>query len=75
MSKQAHYHQFERQPALLDVAKEHADGTVDLARDGAVVVSRCPIATAPKPGHATLAPDPKAEAEKAKAEADKGGKK
>lgn len=57
MSKQAHYHQFGREPLSLDVLKQHGDGTVDLGRGGELVVSRCRLATMPQPGCATLAPD------------------
>jgi len=42
------------QPAgdvILDVIKDHKDGTVDLGIDGRVIVSKCPVVDKTKAGY------------------------
>ncbi len=60
----AHYHQPGLRPIVLEVVATHDDKTVDLARDGEIVVSHCPVSAKSQPGHCTIgqapAPDLKA---------------
>lgn len=54
MSKIAEYHQSGRQPIQLEVIKASKDGTVDLGRDGIVLISGCPVVQEPEAGSCTL---------------------
>lgn len=57
MSKLAQYHQAGRQPIQLEIIKDHKNGTVDLGRDGIVLISGCPLVEEPEAGSCTLIKD------------------
>lgn len=67
--KQLEYHYGPGLSTMLDVVERHEDGKVDLARDGKIIVSRCPITATPEIGAATeaaieaevVAPEPEPE--------------
>lgn len=59
-SEFALYHQAKREPVRLEILKVHSDGTVDLGREGAVIVSQCQVVKEPQPGCCTPEPKPKA---------------
>lgn len=48
------YHQTGGVAVELDILKSYKDNTVDLGRDDAVVVGKCPVSEEAKPGHAVL---------------------
>ncbi len=47
-------HQHGLPPQEFDVLKDHKNGTVDLGRNGELVISSCIVADEPKPGTCTL---------------------
>jgi len=63
----AHYYQHSGEAILLDVVKQHDDGTVDLGAGETVHVSRVPVCLIRKHGHAVLQPDDAKAAAEAKA--------
>lgn len=62
-SEFALYHQAQREPVRLEIVKIHDDGTVDLGRDGVVIVSQCQVVREPQVGSCT--PEARAKAPKA----------
>lgn len=68
----AHYHQPGKEPQLLEVTTTHADGTVNLASNGTLIVTGCPVSDSPQPGHAVLQVAVKAAKEPKSAKAPKG---
>jgi len=62
-SEFALYHQAQREPVRLEILKTHDDGTVDLGRDGVVIVSQCQVVREPQVGSCT--PEARAKAPKA----------
>ncbi len=65
MSKSATYHQ-PAGPVILDVLKNHSDGTVDLGVDGRVIITKCPVAEKAGDGSCILIEDESAEKAAAK---------
>jgi hypothetical protein len=55
--KKALYHFEGGRAELLDVLKQHDDGTVDLGLNGEAKVTRCAVLAEPKVGQATKAPE------------------
>ena len=53
--KQLEYHYGPGLSTMLDVVERHEDGTIDLARDGQIIVSKCPVTATPQIGAATEA--------------------
>ena len=53
--KQLEYHYAPGLSTMLDVVERHKGGTVDLARDGKIIVSKCPVTATPQIGAATEA--------------------
>lgn len=58
-SEFALYHQAKREPIRLEILKVHKDGSVDLGRDGAVIVSECQVVKEPEVGCCTPEARPK----------------
>ena len=68
MSQKALRHQHGREPQEFDVLKDNKDGTVDLSRNGELVIGSCIVSEDGKPGTCTLVKAAKAP------KAPKGGK-
>lgn len=52
--KKVLYHGHHVAPMVMSVLDENEDGTVNIGRDGQIIVRSCPIVKQPKPGHATV---------------------
>lgn len=68
MSQKALRHQVAAAPQEFDVLKDNKDGTVDLGRNGELIIGSCIVSEKPTPGTCTLIKAP------SKAKADKSNK-
>ena len=79
---QLEYHYGPGLSTMLDVVGRHGDGTVDLASDGKIIVSKCPVTATPQIGAATeaaieaevVAPQPEPEPEQPEEPSPKRGR-
>lgn len=55
MPQQALRHQAGREPQPFDILEKNKDGTVNLGRDGQLVIANCIVSEDGKPGTCTLA--------------------